>query len=64
MKLDVLVNCRDLFAEIESYEAHVRLMSGTWFAIKATWLVVLVGAISTMAGIFWFSTPGPHPYAF
>ncbi len=64
MKLDVLVNCRDLFAEIESYEAHIRLMSGTWFAIKATWLVVLVGAISTMAGIFWFSRPALTPMPF
>jgi hypothetical protein len=61
MKLDVMVNCPNLFAEIESNEAHVRLMSGTWLAIKAGWKMVLFGMILTVAGIRWLSPPSGSP---
>ncbi len=48
MKIDVALHSPELAAVVESNEAHVRLMSGTWISIKETLLLVWVGAFSTL----------------
>lgn len=51
MKLDISLYCDDLAANVESNEAHVRLMSGTWLAIKANLALIFVGASIAGLGI-------------
>jgi len=45
-KRDVELSCPTLAAAIRSEEAHVRLMSGTWLAIRASWLPVWFGIVA------------------
>ncbi len=41
MKLDIKLYTPELAEVVESNEAHIRLMSGTWIAIKhSLWLVI------------------------
>jgi|GEM_PF-3787836 len=44
MKLDISLHAPELAAIVESNEAHIRLMSGTWIAIRRTKWLLLVGA--------------------
>jgi len=44
MKLEVMTESPELSAIIESNEAHIRLMFGTWVAIMTTWRLVILGA--------------------
>jgi hypothetical protein len=45
MKIDIMHNCSTLYSFVEANEAHIRLLSGTWLAIKNTKYFVLCGAI-------------------
>jgi len=45
LKLDIALDCPGLSAFVDSQEAHIRLMSGTWLAIRATTPLVLIGTI-------------------
>ncbi len=51
MKLELMMSSPDLSAMIESNEAHVRLMFGTWEAITATWKLVLAGAVMNVIAL-------------
>ena len=48
MKLDVLTQSPELSAVIESNEAHVRLMFGTWAAITTSRYLVAIGAVVSL----------------
>lgn len=45
MKIDIMHNCSTLYSFIEANEAHIRLLSGTWLAIKDTRRLILCSAI-------------------
>ncbi|MBN2226829.1 MAG: hypothetical protein JW763_05650 [candidate division Zixibacteria bacterium] len=51
MKMDVSISNKELSAAIESNEAHVRLMSGTWLSINATLLPVWIGSVISFIGL-------------
>jgi hypothetical protein len=44
-KKDIELFCPELAAGVRSEEAHVRLMSGVWLAIKTAWWLVLAGLL-------------------
>lgn len=48
LKLEIMEKNADLSAMVESNEAHIRLMSGTWLAIKTTLHLVNFGIILTI----------------
>lgn len=50
MKLEVSQKRPDLSANIESNEAHVRLLFGTWRAIQTSLPVVVLGSLLSLAG--------------
>jgi hypothetical protein len=50
MKLEILNRQPELSAVVESNEAHVRLLSGTWIAIRSTKRLVLLGAAVSVVG--------------
>jgi hypothetical protein len=58
MKLQVLAKSPDLSAVIESNEAHVRLMFGTWVAIMACWRLMFVGVCVSAIGLAILAVPG------
>lgn len=50
MKLEISLRSPALAAAVESNEAHVRLMSGTWLSLRASYVPVMIGlAISIVA---------------
>jgi len=51
MKLDVLTKAPELSAILESTEAHIRLMSGTWVAIKTAHKFVIAGVALSIGGV-------------
>jgi hypothetical protein len=51
MKIEVMTESPELSAVIESNEAHVRLMFGTWMAIKTTRNYVRAGTILSFFGL-------------
>ncbi len=51
MKLDIIQECPELSEIVESNEAHIRLMSGTWIAIKYTMRLIWIGMYVSSAGI-------------
>jgi|WetSurMetagenome_2_1015567.scaffolds.fasta_scaffold62554_3 hypothetical protein len=51
MKLEVLTKLPGLSASIESNEAHVRLMFGTWLSISTCWYLVMIGCVVSFAGL-------------
>jgi len=65
MKLEVSQKRPDLSANIESNEAHVRLLFGTWRAIQTCLPVVVIGALLSLAGVVGLTSmiarfPAPH----
>lgn len=48
MKLDIMQKSPELSAVVESNEAHIRLMSGTWSAIRSTIGLVLTGILLSL----------------
>jgi len=50
-KGDISLHCPDLASTINSEEAHVRLMSGTWQAIRTTRVAVGILGILTIAAL-------------
>jgi len=51
LKLKVLAASADLSAVIESNEAHVRLIFGTWVAITTCWRIVWAGFLVSILGL-------------
>lgn len=51
MKLDILDRSRELSAIVESNEAHVRLVFGTWKAIVVCRPLVLSGLVASILGL-------------
>lgn len=51
MKIEVMTESPELSAIIESNEAHIRLMFGTWMAIKTTRYYVRAGAMLSIVGL-------------
>lgn len=74
MKLDILLASPGLTALVDSNEAHIRLLAGTWLAIGSTWPLVAAGAglgltasilrhaAAVPASLDWFQTPPAPPY--
>ena len=73
MKLDIGLARPDLSALVDSNEAHVRLMAGTWLAIVSTWPLVAAGAClgliasvltheATLSSLVWIRTHPVPPY--
>lgn len=58
MKLDILLHQPNLASVVDSNEAHIRLMSGTWLAIRYTQSLLLVGAVFSLIGMFVTYAPG------
>lgn len=51
MKLEITATAPELSAIVESNEAHVRLMFGTWVAIMTTRYFVVFGAVLSILGL-------------
>ncbi|HEX2768108.1 MAG TPA: hypothetical protein VHN12_02385 [Geobacteraceae bacterium] len=52
MKLDIALDCPELAAIVDSQEAHIRLMSGTWLAIRAAMPLVIIGGFICILVIY------------
>jgi len=69
LKLDIALDCPGLSAFVDSQEAHIRLISGTWLAIRATMPLVLIGTIICLyiitgghSEIHWVQTQSKNAY--
>jgi hypothetical protein len=51
MKLDILLKQPGLSAVVDSNEAHIRLMSGTWLAIRSTQPLLIIGVVLCLVAI-------------
>lgn len=51
MKMDVILYCPELAGLIESNEAHIRLMAGTWTSIIYTSKLILTGLIISIVAL-------------
>jgi hypothetical protein len=51
MKADITLYCPELATIVDSNEAHVRLMSGTWLAIRATLPMICLGTLASLAAL-------------
>jgi len=51
MKLRVMLKAPEIAALLESKEAHIRLLSGTWGAIRSTRRLVFVGVGMSVLGL-------------
>lgn len=60
MKLDILLHQPNLASVVDSNEAHIRLMSGTWLAIRYTQPLLLIGAVFSLVGLLVTYAPGVH----
>lgn len=51
VKLEILTRAPDLSAMVESNEAHVRLMFGTWTAVDTCWWPVVTGTLVSLLNL-------------
>lgn len=60
MKLETALRCPQLSAVIESNEAHIRMLFGTWLACRLGRWFVPIGLVASVIGCLWTWT---HPVA-
>ena len=51
LKLEIAIRDPELAAQVESHEAHIRLMAGAWRAALWSWPIIFAGLIAAVAGV-------------
>lgn len=57
MKLDIFLASPQLSDVVDSNEAHIRLMAGTWLAIRTTTSFLIAGVVVALAGLVLVHSP-------